>query len=148
MGCLNWVFQVERAFAGEAIECVCLGPVSTCKTFAEWQTIISQYSKKKEPCAFLLLCGTCPHLGEMEPQCDVCVRGMDAWGAQKEITGEFSGAKAGRKCSDEKLESSIIIFQTGFHFVPLQPVTHHGPTQNLKHGFILISSGFLWTSTS
>ena len=37
-----------------------------------------------------------------------------------------------RKCSDEKLESSIIIFQTGFHFVPLQPVTHHGPTQNLK----------------
>lgn len=54
------------------------------------------------------------------------------WCCQKEITGEFSGAKAGRKCSDEKLESSIIIFQTGFHFVPLQPVTHHGPTQNLK----------------
>lgn len=41
------------------------------------------------------------------------------WCCQKEITGEFSGAKAGRKCSDEKLESSIIIFQTGFHFVPL-----------------------------
>lgn len=43
------------------------------------------------------------------------------WCCQKEITGEFSGAKAGRICSDEKLESSIIIFQTGFHFVPLQP---------------------------
>ena len=56
------------------------------------------------------------------------------WCCQKEITGEFSGAKAGRKCSDETLESSIIIFQTGFHFVPLQPVTHHGPTQNLKQG--------------
>ena len=45
------------------------------------------------------------------------------WCCQKEITGEFSGAKTGRIRSDEKLESNIIIFQTGFHFVPLQPVT-------------------------
>lgn len=44
------------------------------------------------------------------------------WCCQKEITGEFSGAKVGRICSDEKLESSIIIFQSGFHFVPLQPM--------------------------
>lgn len=44
------------------------------------------------------------------------------WCCQKEITGEFSGAKAGRKHSDEKLESSIIIPHTGFYFVPLQPM--------------------------